>query len=160
MDFVITIPVMIISFLLFSVMWMINSSVQSTQALSELRIVREEFKSCDSKLLETAEKDTYNTCSFSSERGELIVSGDTIYYKIIEDSICEAKDWTYTDEGKRIKERCTPSGSFGLDEIEWSSPNIMFQRTGGKNGKTIEIRKVSNIIIGSESGFLLSIRIL
>lgn len=160
MDLITVIPVMLIGLISFSAFWTITSSSQKIQALSEVQTVREEFKTCDIKIIETAKKGLYNTCSFSVKNGELIVGGDTIHYKIVEDGICDVKDWVYIDEDKNLREKCTAYDSFRIYEIDWNSPNIMFQRLGGKKGKTIEFRKLSDIIIGSESGFLLGIRIL
>jgi len=160
MDIITTVPIILIGLISFSAFWTINSSALKTQAISELQTIREDFKSCDVKIFETAKKGLYSVCSFSVKNGELAVGGDTIYYKIVEDGICDVGDWMYIDESNRIKEKCTAYNSLRLYEIEWNSPNIMFQRLGGKRGKIIEFRKLSDILIGSESGYLLSIRIL
>jgi hypothetical protein len=138
--------------------------MENSLDISEFETVRNQFEDCNNKILETAKTGVTNSCSLFTEKGEIVVGGDTILYKIVTNAnICDESDWINIDEN--LWQMCTVYGGSKLYQLKWDSPEILFQSLSGKPfGKLtgIEVKKVRDITImsgGKEiSGTLLDVR--
>jgi len=158
------ISVVLIGIIVAALLFLINASLQSSLDISEFETIKSQFEDCNRKILETARTGSINRCSFSAGRGEVVVGGDTILYKIVTNAnICDESNWIKINGN--LWHMCTVYGGSRLYQLKWDSPEILFQILGGKPfGKLsgIEIKKVRDIKIvieGKEtSGALLDVR--
>jgi len=158
------ISVVLIGIIVAALLFLINTSLQSSLDTSEFETIKSQFEDCNRKIMETARTGSTNRCSLSAEKGEVVVGGDTILYKIVTNAnICNESGWVKINEN--LWQICTVYGGSRLYQLKWDSPEILFQSlTGRPFGKLtgIEVRKVRDIKIVSEgkeiSGTLLDVR--
>lgn len=142
-----------------------SSIQQKTEDTQEFRNIKSQLETCNDKLLSSATSGSTSSCTFSANRGEISVEGDSIYYKIVtEAELCTDTDWTPLNVEKNIYQSCIISGSSRLFQMRWNSRTILFQTIGGLIGKVsgIEISKNRDLEVSVDGkpirGALLNIR--
>jgi hypothetical protein len=103
-----------------------TSSVGVFMDVSEIRTVRSDFQSCNSKIIETARTGTTNKCIFSVTRGEITGREDGIHYNIVsEGNICQEHPWKEVDEENHIWQKCEVSGEERVLYLKWMYPSTL-----------------------------------
>jgi len=141
----------IIVFLTIMVLGWTMANTSGFFEMSEINSVREEFKDCNDKILETARTGLYNKCIFSVERGQIAATRNDITYQIVtNERICDASDWVIINPEKNMWQSCFISGKQTVYGLRWEMDGIKFQfesignvNVTGQTGKTIEMNRAS-----------------
>ena len=124
--------------------------------MNEINAVKNEFRECNDKIIETARTGLSNKCIFSADRGELTGSKDGIHYKIVSSTkICDKHPWVLIDGVKHIWQKCDISGREDILELKWNFPSEVEIEGQNLNGSVIvEISPIREIIFNDPTDFV------
>ena len=143
--------IMIITALLTSllVIWTLFNATGFFE-VNEINAVKEEFRECNNKIIETVRTGLSNKCIFPVEKGELSGNSDEIAYSIITtEKICDQSPWVLIYPEKNLWQKCDVSGQ-NVFSLKWNYTTIKFQfesmgnvETKGQSGHIIEMSRFS-----------------
>ncbi len=115
--------VVVIVIIAFSLPWIGGTIDQSLDA-GELASIKNQFKVCSNKILETARTGTTNKCIFSISRGKIEGRTEGLQYSLVSKApICTPHLLTIIDEQSHIYQECAQTGETKVYKMLWMFPS-------------------------------------